>query len=189
MVIAEGAPFASHGDWHNLFKGDFWYYWLTEPLGLGLDYSLGADYDRFLDYPAIGGRPTMLVWGLLLIGIVAGVSLLASFVLGTILRRRLQAPCPKTKFTLAVGFIGYGLAMTLPGLLVQRFYLLVLLSLPYVGWAWLAINGPPRFVGRVALIALWAAQLGLTICFLSFIHENGGAERGDYGVSYRLQPP
>jgi hypothetical protein len=172
-----------------MFTGDFWYFWLTEPLGLELHYLLGADHDRFLNYPTSGGRPTMLVCGLQTVSIVAGVGLLASFVLATVRRRRLQTPYPETLFTLAVGFIGYGLVLRLPGLLVHPSYLLILFTLPYVGWAWLALNGQRARLGRALLAVLWAAQLGFTICFLSFIHENGGAARGDYGVCHRLQTP
>src|SRR5581483_3425656 len=43
--------------WSRLVEGKFYSHWLTEPLGLGIQYNLGDDYAEFLRGPVLAGRP------------------------------------------------------------------------------------------------------------------------------------
>ncbi len=47
--------------WQHAAECKFLIRWVTEPLGLGLDYSLDNDFGDFLRSPILDGRPTYLV--------------------------------------------------------------------------------------------------------------------------------
>ena len=169
--------------------------WVKEPLGFGLDYSLGTAFEDFLAGPWVGGRPTHLVW--LLHAALAGVGLFllarAAYRFG---RDRLMprgsaaGRTSPTAFTLGAAFWGFGILLTASSLYVQRHYLVVAFPLGFVWLARLALNGgrgrPTVWKpGRVLLGFLCVAQLLLTASFLRYVHQNGGSRGGDYGVSYR----
>ena len=45
----------------NVFTFNYWVRWFTEPFGLTLQYSLERDFEDFLRYPLLDGRPTYLM--------------------------------------------------------------------------------------------------------------------------------
>jgi hypothetical protein len=183
-------------DPRRLLDFDFWRYWMTEPMGVGLQYSLGDYYPRFLGYPLIGGHRTWLV---LLVQVVSGATGLAICLRGVwrrLVNGRLSDLVPgratPTSFTLGAAFWGFGLMLSLPGVPIHRFYLIAAFPLTFVWLAWLALPEPGSdnrslTLDRRLLLTLVCAELLLTMLFLFYIHVNGGARGEDYGVVYRLQ--
>jgi hypothetical protein len=90
----------------------------------------------------------------------------------------------ETAFTegAAIGF--FGLFLTMTGHAVQRHYLIVAYPLQ---WVWVSRLALRRRRGRSLLIALWIAQLVISLFYLNYIHTHHGAEGGDYGRAYRWQ--
>jgi hypothetical protein len=86
-------------------------------------------------------------------------------------------------FALISVFIGYGLLLTLSGVEVQRYYLIITFPLEWLMLAVLARKYVPR--PRSLLLLLWCGQLMLSLTYLHYIHENHGAIRGDYGEGFR----
>jgi len=193
-LLAEhhGRPHA--GRWVHLFEFKFWVRWVKEPLGFGLDYVLGDDFDRFLSYPLVNGRPTALVWLLQLLTAVVGVLLL--FRGGYFLwRERGQLAFlavgrgSPSAFTQNAALWGFGVLLTASGFYVQRHYLVVTFPLEFVWLARLALGPPGPLarglrLGRALLLVLCLSQLLLTVNFLGYIHVNQGARDGDYGPCY-----
>ncbi len=180
--------------WSRLYRFKFWSRWVAQPLGLGLDYSLGDDYTAFLRYPVVGGRPTYLAWGAAQALVLAGMVLLA---LGAYRlwqgRRRLPALVrggdSPTAFTLSAALWGFGALLTATTLFIYPHYLAVAFPLTLVWLARLALPAAPdrpaeRKLGRGVLLGLFLAQAVLTSTFLGYVHVNGGARHGDYGTSY-----
>lgn len=69
---------------------------------------------------------------------------------------------------------------------VHRHYLIAVFPLPLLWFAGLSLGGG-AVRGRRWLAMLAAAQLILSAGFLHYIHVQGGAPRGDYGVTWRMQ--
>jgi hypothetical protein len=179
-------------DWRELVTPRFWLYGLTEPLGLGLHYSLGlASFLDFLGYPRVAGIPTYLVGLAHAGGALAGAGI-AAHGLGRAWRARrswrsaIGATESATGTALRATFIAYGALLTLTGLVIYRHYLLVTYPLGWVLLAGLALSIERH--GRRLLGLVWASQLVITLALLLYLHAHGGAP-GDYGVAYRLQPP
>ena len=67
------------------------------------------------------------------------------------------------------------------GVLVFPHYLIVFSPLVHVFAAWVLAERP-----RILWLTC-GVQLFVTVMFMGYIHVNGGAPRGDYGVTYRAQ--
>lgn len=159
----------------EVFRGTFFGYWVLDPLGLDLATFLGkSNYWRFWSFPASTYLCCMALAGVVVCGLVMlryGYS--AVFPLGGDSARGVR-------FALLAGLL-----MTLSGVLVHRHYLIV--TFPFE-WLWLAGIGLAGGVrGRRALAVLWVLQLLLSVALLCYLHVNGGAPGGDYGVSYQRQ--
>jgi hypothetical protein len=181
--------------WTRWFE--FWKHWITEPFGIGLKYSLGGEFPVFLGYPIVDGHPTYFVGVLHLFLILLGITILGRGVSWLWQDRRRwrdlwigsQSP---TVFTVNGVLCGYGLLLTVSGLPFYRHYLLVTFPLPFVWVAWLAfgpaVDRPGRVkAARVLLLTLCVCESLLAASFLFYIHLNGGAIEGDYGIAYGAQ--
>ena len=176
---------SSAWDWREIVTPRFWLYGLTDALGLGLHYNLGADaFVELLGSPRIGGAPTYLVALAHAIVLLVGIFLVGHGAL-RVWRARAVASGETTR-ALGATFLGYGALLTLSGLLVYRHYLLVTYPLEWVLIAGLALGVAKH--GRRLLALLWASELAITIAMLLYLHGHGGAP-GDYGVAYRRQEP
>lgn len=178
----------------RLLDFDFWKLWVTESLGLGLQYSIGDYYTRFLGYPLLGGHRTWTALLAELLSAAAGLAICARGIWHRLLDGRLHDLLPgtrsRTSFALGAAFWGFGLVLSLPGLPIHRFYLISAFPLTFIWLPWLALDrrdDRALALSRRLLLALWVAQLVLTMLFLYYIHVNGGARGEDYGVVYRLQ--
>jgi len=162
----------------------YWFFWITDALGIGLNYSLKLpEFLDFLRYPLVAGHGTYLV---------AALHLFILVILGALIfqkRPPSKAPQlpqgPETREALQASFWGAGILMTLPCFKIFRHYLIVTFPME---WVWLASFALRRAWGARALLALWIAQLLLTLAFLGYLHVNQGDPGGDYGATYQSQP-
>jgi hypothetical protein len=180
------------GHFSHLFEFSFWTRWITEPFGLGLSYSLGNDYRNFLAGPIVAGARTWLV---LLIHLLLVICAIVTFGRWLLMRshdkRILDARNSSTGLALSASFIGFGVLLTLSTLPIHRWYLMASFPLEFVWLGRLALTpdgaARPRRSGRELLAVICALQAILSFCFLSYLHLNGGARHGDYGISYSAQ--
>lgn len=180
-------------DIENVLSFSFYRYWFSETFGLALDYSLGKYYLDFLRYPLLVN--TDLYLPMYLHGISFSVGAFVIFCLGSAAwKRRAGAlhtalhalrSSSETAYTSGAAFVGYGLLLTLSGLVVWRFYLLVTFPIVWLALAYATLRFVPQ--PRRLLGVLWLAQLGLSIAFLLFIHEHQGAPGAEYGRGLRWQ--
>jgi hypothetical protein len=165
----------------------FWLRWITEPLGLGLDYTLGDEFFGFLRSPWIGGQPTYLQGVLHILAIVIGAAVVARACRLPWQKREWPAEGrTQTALTLGAAFWGFGALLTFSGLPIHRHYMIIAYPFELLWLARLALGSgasDPR-VGRVFLAALVAIQLSITIGFLDYIHVHEGAPGQEYGIAY-----
>ncbi len=177
------------GAWQHLFEGRFWLRWVKEPLGFGLEYSLGQDFGDFLRQPLWAGQPTWLVLGLHLLAALLGLLILLR-ALDSWRRQRDPEPRPAsspTAFTQNAALWGYGLLITLSSFPIHRHYMIVLFPLQFIWLARLALGERTRIaLGRGLLAALVVVQGLLSIQFLGYIHDRQQIN-GDFGTTYAFQ--
>jgi hypothetical protein len=155
----------------------FWYAGLNA-FGLDARYSLKHHFAQFLRGPTIFGEQTHLLYAVHLA--LAACALYAAWIA---IRTRVWTTLPVNLRIHALSFVTCGVVMHALGVLVHPHYLIVFSPLLHVFAAWVLAARP-----RV-LCAVIGLQLFVTIAFMSFIHWNGGAPRGDYGIAYRAQTP
>jgi 4-amino-4-deoxy-L-arabinose transferase-like glycosyltransferase len=168
----------------ELIRLRFWAHWFDDALGLQLNYSLGsAEHWQWMRYPLLGDTATYGVAVCSIFLVIAGTRALYFGVcaLGDWLKSRDPS---RSGLIIAGVFAGMGILLSLTGLSIHRHYLIIAFPLP---WVWLALllqrgRNARRWLGLVV-----AAQFFLTVSFLIYIHQNGGAKTGDYGTVYRLQ--
>jgi hypothetical protein len=180
----------------RLVEFKYWNCWATEPLGVGLSYSFGADTADLLAWPCIAGRPTGAV-GLLqtvMVGLGAWLLLRA--------QRQWWSDRPgvaaffgagvcQTDLILNAVLWGFGLVLTATCLRFYRHYLVLAFPFPLLGLARLAL--PPRATprqrlhARGALLTICVASALITATTLCWVHEHGGTETGGYWRTYASQ--
>ncbi len=179
------------------FELKFWTHWATEPFGIGLKYSLSGNFNEFLRYPLLDGRPTYLMAGLHGLILLITVGSLALALRGWLKQKKdwrnwLSGGGSRGRMIVQAVVVGYGILFTLAALRFYRHYLVLTFPFMYV-WAAIVIlkcNKRSRFelrLRRLTLSILCVAQLVLTITFMSYIHNKGGAPLGDYRWTYRAQ--
>ena len=171
----------------NLLQFRYWVLWASDAAGLDLRASLGSNLPEFLSYPRVGGVSTYLCGAL-----YAGLALSWGMVIIQALRkapsllREFRRDTSKSNQLLWTGFAAYGVLMTFLPFAFARHYLLIAFPLTAYWLARLALRYAPRFADAL-LLATVAAHLILSVEFLVYIHENGGAPRGEYGTAYQKQ--
>lgn len=177
--------------WLRLIMFKFWTLWFVVPVGTTSSYSLGSQFYDFLRYPLVGSLPTFLM------GVAHSILLLGTAWVFFIWLRTLLAEREKlqwrsldwnqkpTLFLLGGGGIATGVLMTLARVPMQLHYMLLLFPLPFVWfahWTLAKVRG-----GRKLLAIFFFCQLMASVTLLYYLHVNGGAARGDYGVAYSAQ--
>ncbi len=164
----------------------YWIFWVTDSLGMGLTHSMKASYFLdFLRYPLIAERGTYLV-GILHVCIIVCAILI--FVSAYKKRGFLRgiSDSSETGLILNSALVISGILMTLSCFKINQHYLIM--SFP-LEWVWLARLGLSDPRGSRWLMAIWTAQLLISILFLTYIHVNHGVPMGDYGTAYQFQTP
>ncbi len=176
----------------RLFLPVYFAYWLIEPLGVGLWYSLGAHFRTFLS-----SGPGNFVGILHVLAILLGAVLFSSVIVRWRRQgaqwRRLFPGENATAFTANAVFLGCGALMTISMLAIHRHYVNVTFPIEFVWLAYLVV-GPGvdhawKRAGRRTLAALCLVELLISASFLRYVHVHGGAPGADYGVAYSAQPP
>ncbi|MFN7982932.1 MAG: hypothetical protein U0Q11_13815 [Vicinamibacterales bacterium] len=178
-------------NWHLLsLWPSFWWNWLCDASGFGLNYSLGDHYLAFLATPSVGGHDTWLM------AITAATSLVIALTAALpsvheLLRTartwgapRNAVPIGNTPAALVVAGGVFGVMLTATFHTIHRHYLAVLVPLP---WVWLSRSLLGRRRGQALLCCVWFAKLVLTLGVLHFIHVHHGAPSSDYGIAHRWQ--
>ena len=167
-------------DYDELFKFRFFDNWLRLAASMRLDYSLGPHFWRdFLLYPSKFFPLTSLLQ------VFLGLALLRGLVDEWRSFRRKRNEGLKLKFVFYRLCLSYGVLLLFMGVRCQTHYLIVLFPWPFVYLAYV-LRKRPRLMPLVCF-----ANLALSLLFLFYIHERGGAPEGDYGVTYGQQglPP
>jgi hypothetical protein len=191
---------ASSTSWENLYKFDFYIYSFIDPLGLNTMYSLREHFWDFIKMPFVFGMPTYLVavGHLILIGValklLQQIFLLLRSIRDTVSNRatdnsktksklvnRLLYKSSATEFYLLATLFSLGILMNFSGVKIRPHYLII--AYPFLFLYVVKL----LFSHKKILTILIAVQLFISICLLTFIHQNGGAEKGDYGKAYHLQ--
>lgn len=189
----------------EILQFKFWVFWVTDPLGLVLTNPLGlhrgnsilSQLSDFIRYPLIAGRATYLCAAAHLAALLAAVLILggAAWRMSRRLARRMARREPgtprrrsaETALAVSAALWGFGIALTLTGVNIRRYYMMVAFPLPFVWLAGLALSGPSRPRARRLLAVLWGAELLISTLFVHYIHVNQGSRQGDYGDAYHLQ--
>jgi 4-amino-4-deoxy-L-arabinose transferase-like glycosyltransferase len=174
--------------WTGLLECKFWLHWVTEPLGIGLKYTLGPNFNEFLAWPVVAGQPLYLAALLHGVMVAAGAAIL----LRALYRRCRGAGGDASPNALHVNWVfwGYGLVLTVVCLRFYRHYLLMAFPLTFVWLAQLALGraGRERAAwGRALLLVLCVAQALLSALFLHYVHEHAADLRGEFGIPFAAQ--
>ncbi|HEV7594715.1 MAG TPA: hypothetical protein VGO33_06935 [Gemmatimonadaceae bacterium] len=169
---------AGHSTYHlrEVVTLNFYAQWFLAAWGLLLASPRYAGIE-FLREPLLWGHPTYLM--LLAHIFLASVSLwitLRWFAAG--LRPRFD---DRLTFYLLVTLIVVGPLLTLSGVRVRAFYLIIVAPFIHL-WAAAMIWPRKRLLASVA-----AAEMLVTATFLAFVHREGGVPWTEYGSSYRAQ--
>ena len=176
--------------WSEISQLKFWQFWVTDPLGLVLTNPLGlhrgdsilAQLSDFARYPVLFGHPTYLC--------AAAHGVVLASALWILIRRprlRPRTPLTQTALATAAALIGFGVLMTLTGVNIRRYYMMVSFPFEFVWLASLALSDAASRRARLALPALWCGELLIAACFVGYVHVHGGAPDGDYGEAYHVQ--
>lgn len=182
-------------------SASFYGYWASDPLGLGLGYSLGVhrspglieQFGDFWAHPVIAGQETYLMLGLhaflLLLG--AAVILYSAFQVFITWSKRpgtwkdlISGRTTNSAFAQQAALLGFGGLITASQFVIHRHYLLITFPLEFIWFARQTLKLKQPW-GKRALIGLVVAHLFITATFLGYIHVKGGAPDGDYGKAYR----
>ncbi len=183
--------FFAQSDRKVLLTSLFWQHWVTDPSGLGIWYSLGVQhFTEFLKYPQILDTPTYLVaFAHIGIGVI-----LVSVLIQTLLKIWNSPQIWKSawigadsdsSFLRNSALCGYGILLSIAGIFIYRHYLIITFPFESLWLAQITLRNSKK--PKVILSLLWIFQLLITSSFLVYIHENGGAPGGDYGVGYQFQ--
>ena len=180
----QGSPAFNLSAWFN-FK--WWNYWVSNNSGIVMEHFLGDHFWSFLGYPLIGRQPTYLVGA---VHVLLVLCLLV--VIGLVIRRVIKArghlfsafagTGSESSLIIAAYLWGCGIMITAAGIVIQRHYLLVAFPLLSIWLGRLLAGDRPR--GTKMFGVIWSAQLVVSALLLYYIHVNGGAPNGDYGISY-----
>lgn len=162
----------------------YWIFWVTDSLGMGLTHSMKAPYFLdFLRYPLVAGRSTFLVGILHIVIVISAILIFISaykkrgFLRGTF-------DSSETGLILISALVVSGILMTFSCFKINQHYLIMTFPLE---WVWLSRLGIGDPQGSRWLLAIWTAQLLISISFLGYVHVNHGVPMGDYGTAYQFQ--
>jgi hypothetical protein len=180
LLIYQGAGWS----FKEAFKLKFFVHWIAIALGVDLQFSMhSAFWSRFLREPLVGGVPTYLIALAHLFLLAVLVKIVCRWI-GRTSRLADRANLERfrdTRFYLQATLFGVGILMTISGIRVHPFYLIVLFPFLHL---WLAMK---LYRQKRTLLAVTLAQLFISVVFLVYVHQNGGVPEGDYGIAFRQQ--
>lgn len=195
LAVAPALADGPRGGW-RWRAPNFTYYlrWITQPLGLGIDYALGRDgFRAFLQAPTMAGRALHGGLALHVVAALAGVAIAVRAALawwrGALGWRALAGGGGADAPLIVAAFWAMGLVLALSMLNVHRHYLSVATLLPCLWLVRLAFAGAGGRPARLLLAVLVAAQALLSIAMLAHLRETGGAPGfgAEFGVTWEAQ--
>jgi hypothetical protein len=179
---------------HRWIEAKFWSHWITEPLGLDLRGVFGADHADYLRWPVVAGCPTYGAAIAQMLAALAGAVVFAVAV-HRWWQRRLDsssATAPTASALLMrTGMVCFGLMLTLAAVRFYRHYLIVTFPLMALWLARLTLpdgsTDRQRVLGRRLLAGVCAVNALNCVLMLTYLHAEGGAPNGPFGVSYDAQ--
>jgi len=182
----------------------YWVFWITDALGLHLGNPLGllrgqsnfAQISDFIRYPLINGQATYLV-GLAHIAIVIGALIIVyravrgvpiTFAAAGSVKSLFIGQGSPTAFVQSAALWGTWILLTITGVAIRRYYMMVTFPLEFVWLARITLGHGQAFsrFPRAVLGIIWTAQLFISANFVGYIHVNEGAVQGDYGPAYHV---
>ncbi|MDI1355185.1 MAG: hypothetical protein PSX36_09710 [bacterium] len=176
----------------HAFEFSFFIYWFIDSLGINIYYSLREHFWDFIREPLLMGIPTylMVLVHLFLIAMAAltlsklvnvGKSFIRSLKGGALRSGKFFRNMDLTHFYLYGILLGLGVLLTFGFTMVHPHYLICAFPFQYIFLA--KLFEKQKLLFRFIVLA----QLIITMGFLFYIHKNGGAPQGDYGVAYHVQ--
>lgn len=201
-----GVPTGIHvsGKWEEISQLKFWVFWFSDALGFHLGNPLGllrgnshwAQISDFIRYPLISGHATYLngMAHAVILGIGCMIVLRLILLIKSPEDRRALRLTPSSHLALSASLWGFGVLLTLSGVMIRRYYMVV--SFPFE-FVWIvnllarqnptAPNTPQHHQHPYSLLGLlWFSQVLISACFVNYIHTNQGAPQGDYGNAYHV---
>ncbi|HEV3343997.1 MAG TPA: hypothetical protein VG125_26720 [Pirellulales bacterium] len=181
--------------WTRLLEGKFFFRWISEPFGMGLDHALGDDHLDFLRQPFLGDAPTYLVGILHLLALSIALAVGWRWLRDWFQRRRdwraaLFPADSTTALVCSASLWGYGVLLTLTCLPLHRQYTIIVyfIELLWVAHSALRVGGGAEALktGRRLLGGLVVVQLLISASFLGYVHVKQ-VIHGDYGVALCAQ--
>jgi hypothetical protein len=175
----------------NVFQLNFYFYWIIDAMGLDSMYALRDEFWAFLREPLIAGVPTYFIAALHVV--ILGITVIYVKELLRMIRRAIArvrtagsirnycAHMSDTTLQFHGILLGLGVTMPLSGVTTYQHYLICAFPFTYV-FAALVLRSHQRI-----LTGLMLAQLLVSAGFMWYIHINGGAPDGDYGITYDAQ--
>ena len=190
--------------WTEIMQFKFWVFWLTDAVGLHLGNPLGllrgnstwAQLSDFVRYPLLDGGPTWLVGAAHAVTLIAALTILISPVRFFLEKEKRRNPDreplgakifglrSESGFLISAALLGFGILLTITGVNIRRYYMVVAFPLEFVFLVAIARRFLSPRLGRVTLAALWLGQLGISAGFVHYVHVNEGAPQGDYGDAF-----
>jgi hypothetical protein len=162
----------------------FFTQWIAIALGVDLQFSMHtAFWSNFLREPVVYGVPTYLIAVAHVFLVLVGLKIVFDWFLpkSRLAYRSKLENFPEARFYLQATLFGVGILMTLSGIRVHAFYLVVLFPFLHL-WLAMKLYGQKR-----TLLAITLAQVFISVVFLVYVHRNGGVPEGDYGTAFRRQ--
>jgi hypothetical protein len=176
--------------WPRFFPVQYWIHWITEPFGLGLEYSLGRNFVDFLRWPLVHGTATYIVGiaHLVLLAIGATILVRAAIRLARNLRsgrspwQMLRTPALQSVYAAC---FGYGGLLTLSCTGYYRHYLTLAFPFPFVWAAYLALHAQDRDAkfkrtGRWLLVIVIVSEVIVSACFWYYLHAHPQGVEGGF---------
>ena len=195
LAVAPAIADGPRGGWRWRVP-NFTYYlrWITQPLGIGIDYALGRDsFGAFLAAPVVNGRALhgglALHAAVALAGIAIAVRAAIAWWRGVIGWRALAAGGGSDAALIVAAFWGMGLVLALSTLNVHRHYLSIATLLPCLWLARLALAGGDTRAVRALLAALVVVEGLLSVAMLAHLRAAGGAPGlgAEFGATWEAQ--
>ena len=181
----------SYFSWRNIADLSFYRFWMLDIHGLNLFYSLGGNFQDFIKEPFIGETGTYVIGVLHIFLAVTGLMTVVwifRYIAKTLSNWKSKKYLDRffknvsmARFYLSGILIGLGILMTMSGTEIYPHYLICAFPFSYIFLV--KVHNDKKILLRCILIS----QLIITFAFLNYIHQHGGALRGDYKRTYQVQ--
>lgn len=197
-LVSNPTPQAASSGLSEAAQLKFFVFWISDPLGIHLGNPLGLlrgptawnQISDFVRYPLLGGSATYLngLAHALILLIGSGALLLGARRLSSLSlpqwKQVLSGTGSQTGLAQGAALWGFGGLLTLTGVRIRRYYMMVSFPLEFVWFVRTIRSATPR--SRSWLLVLCLAQAFVSACLVGYVHVNRGAREGDYGDAFEV---